>query len=126
MVESLVLRLRRLRAALIAALKRLIGTQRSRVHAKVDEITEATSAAWEAERAWRERQGQRMGTARSALLINSLLIATLIASAIYAPVSGYDYICWGIASACAVLLNKRGVNWQHAWRDASLKLTGWW
>lgn len=126
MVESLVLRLRQLRAALTAAWQRLINGQRPK--AAMAMMTDVSTAAFDAERTWRKKQGEGFriaNEARKTLLVNALLIAGMIASAIYAPVSPNAWIVWGLCSTLAAALDRRGVNWIAAWRDASLKLTGW-
>ena len=93
--------------------------------AKAQVVMDVSTSAWEAEKAWRERQGEKFERGRSALLVNAMLVAAMIASAIYAPVAQYSWLPWGLCSGCAALLSRRGVNWQSAWREASRNLTGW-
>ena len=126
MVESLVLRLRKLRAAFTAAWKRLINGRRTQAKQAKAMVSELSNAVLEAERVFRDQQKQGYEHARRTLLANALLLGGLVASVVYAPVAQqYSWAVWVISSALAELLARRGVNWQAAWREASLNLTGW-
>lgn len=111
MVESLVLRLRRLRAVLARVIQRVRST--SGAIPEEDEIYVVTSVGKQ-----RWRSAEETGA-------NILILTIMIGSAIYAPFAQAPWIFWGAAGVCAELMDIQGMDWQRLWREASLKVMAW-
>lgn len=97
MVESLVLRLRRLRAAAKRLIDRLMGTDTGA------EVVPAHEPVFE------QVKGK---------MVNAVLLATMLTAIIYAPHATYPTVSWLLASICAGVLAERGVEWQRFYYDA--------